>query len=72
MAKSLSEIFHDTDKVFMEELGRELMMQISEDLRAPKQLSIRDVGKKNGVPSSTVVQVARYLRFDPNTLEPVK
>lgn len=69
--QSLSEIFAETDKIKMDELGEKVVDGVLKDLHNPK-LSLRVVGERNGISTGTVVQVARYHKFDPVTMRKVK
>lgn len=66
--RSVSDRFHDFDKACLEELGSPVVDSIMVDIRN-RDLSLRDVAVRNGVTTGTVVQVARFHKIDPVTLE---
>lgn len=65
---SVSDRFVEIDRLALDGLGTDLVDQIVRDLRN-RQLSLREVARRNNVTTGTVVQVARYNRIDPVTLE---
>lgn len=69
--KSESELFAEIDKVKMDELGAKVVDGVLKDLHNPK-FSLSQVGERNGISTGTVVQVARYHKYDPVTMRKAK
>ena len=70
-AMSVSDRFREIDKVFVEELGTKTVEQVMTDLENEK-LSIKAVADRSNIRMMDVVQIARYYKIDPVTLEPTR
>lgn len=71
MSESVSDRFAEIDHAAMQALGSEVVDEIMMDIHNT-ELSLRQVAARNGVSTATVVQVARYHKLNPVTLEPTK
>lgn len=64
----VAERMKDIDKEALDLLGDRKVDRIMVEIRNTKY-SLREVASRNGVSTGTVVQVARFHRIDPVTLE---
>lgn len=65
---SVSQIFAEIDAAKIEELGSKTVDQIMVDIKN-RDFSLNAVAVRNLVSMGTVVQVARFHKIDPVTLE---
>lgn len=65
---SVSERFAEIDAAEMERLGSRVVDQIMLDIR-DRKLSLSQVASRNNTTTGTVVQVARFHKIDPVTLQ---
>jgi hypothetical protein len=67
--ESISERFAQIDSKALWEMGTPLADKILNDIN-DRSLSIKEIAERNGVNMSDVMQVARFSKIDPITLEP--
>ena len=68
MSESVSDRFSGIDRAALEELGSEKVDQIMIDIHN-RDLSLKQVAERSNTSMGTVVQVARFHKIDPVTLE---